>query len=165
MSFKNFFSSSEKCYLICFGQVLECACIPQKINYLFGQLCAFLQFLITSAKYSCVSDPEFGFILNNLRFENVGEGEVLNNRKISGTSADPETFAYDLKSAINAYEKRLTAVRVTMTYARSEKLIHITQNLEKCKRFLHFFTSFQNSEIWLVSGRLPNAPAALRSSM
>lgn len=86
---------------------------------------AFLQFLITSAKYSCVSDPEFGFILNNLRFENVGEGEVLNNRKISGTSADPETFAYDLKSAINAYEKRLTAVRVTMTYARPEKLIHI----------------------------------------
>lgn len=87
---------------------------------------AFLQFLITSAKYTCVSDPEFGFILNNLRFENIGDGEALYSRKISGTSANPETFAYELKTAINTYEKRLKAVKVTMTYARSEKLIHIT---------------------------------------
>lgn len=99
----------------------------------------FLLLLLNTARYSCVPDPDFGFVLNNLRFESVSENEGvvrsgrdtrqngdLYNKKISGTSSNRETFAYELKTAIETYEKRLSSVKVTMTYIRQEKIIHIS---------------------------------------
>ena len=101
---------------------------------------SFLELLISTAKYTCVPDPEFGFILNNLRFESIsetegivsrgpasrsGESDPIYDKKISGTSSNMETFAYELKLAIEHYEKRLSDVKVTMTYVRQNKMIHI----------------------------------------
>ena len=42
---------------------------------------AHIKLLLTTPLGSCVSDPNFGFILNNLRFEifNENEGVVLNS--------------------------------------------------------------------------------------
>lgn len=99
----------------------------------------FIRLLISTPKYNCTPDPQFGFELNNLRFEILSENEgvvykgdaadgVLNEiygKKISGSSSSPETFAYDLKEAIVQYEKRLYDVRVTMTYLREERSIYI----------------------------------------
>ena len=36
---------------------------------------AFLDLLLTTACRSCVSDPQFGFVFNNLRFEIFNENE------------------------------------------------------------------------------------------
>lgn len=128
---------------------MEGISIPLKINRkglvreknVRKSITSFLDFLIRTTKYTCVPDPEFGFILNNLRFEAVSEAEGvihrdLNDRlygddsvygkKISGTSSNRDTFAYELKSVIDIYEKRLSAVKVTMTYIRQSKAIHIS---------------------------------------
>lgn len=101
---------------------------------------SFLELLIRTAKYTYVPDPEFGFILNNLRFESIsetegivcrgpvrrpGEDDLIYDKKISGTSSNMETFAYELKNAIELYEKRISGVKVTMTYVRQNKMIHI----------------------------------------
>ncbi|MBP5398328.1 MAG: hypothetical protein J6Y32_06885 [Bacteroidales bacterium] len=99
----------------------------------------FIRLLISTPKYSCTPDPEFGFVLNNLRFEILSENEgvvykgdgadtvisEIYGKKISGSSSSPGTFAYDLKEAIDQYEKRLYDVRVTMTYLREERNIYI----------------------------------------
>jgi hypothetical protein len=84
-----------------------------------------------------VSDPEFGFIFNNLRFEifDENEGVVLNSdmerselyeKKISGSSRNVNTFAVELKRQIEKYEKRLSEVSVTMSYIREHRKIYIT---------------------------------------
>ena len=100
---------------------------------------SFIQLLISTPKYSCSPDPEFGFVLNNLRFEILSESEgvifkgdgpdaVLSEiygKKVSGTSSSESTFAYELKEAIVSYEKRLKDVKVTMTYLREERNIYI----------------------------------------
>lgn len=99
---------------------------------------AFLELLLTTACGSCVCDPQFGFIFNNLRFEifNEKEGVIYNSKatkdnlnlydkKVSGTSKSINTFAIELKKAIERYEKRIFNVAVTMAYVKSEKRIHI----------------------------------------
>ena len=100
---------------------------------------AFLTMLISTPKYSCSPDPEFGFVLNNLRFEILSESEgviykgegpdavltEIYGKMISGTSSSESTFAYELKEAITNYEKRLKDVKVTMTYLREERNIYI----------------------------------------
>ncbi len=99
----------------------------------------FIRLLISTPKYCCSPDPEFGFVLNNLRFEILSESEgvvykgdaaegvvsEIYGKKISGSSSSPGTFAYDLKESISQYEKRLEDVRVTMTYLREERSIYI----------------------------------------
>ncbi len=101
---------------------------------------AFLDLLLTTACRSCVSDPQFGFVFNNLRFEifNENEGVIYNSagnggadaelygKKVSGTSKSINTFATELKSAIEQYEKRLTGVAVTMAYLKNAKRVQIT---------------------------------------
>lgn len=105
---------------------------------------AFLSLLIATPKLSCVSNPDFGFIFNNLRFEilNENEGVVYNSsstdyelgseatdiydKKISGSSKSLNTFAAELKNTISRYETRLKDVSTTMTYVRDERLIYIT---------------------------------------
>lgn len=101
-----------------------------------------INLLLTTACYSCPVDPEFGFIFNNLKFElfNESEGVVYNSseseeifegksgmydKKISGSSKNLNTFASELKTTINNYEKRLKDVSVSMTYIREERIIYI----------------------------------------
>jgi len=101
-----------------------------------------LYLLLTSPRYNSVSDPQYGFIFNNMRFEifDEHEGVIYNsgdtiydrgvkglyNKKISGSSKNMNTFAAELKKVIKQYEKRLFDISVTMTYIREERVIYIT---------------------------------------
>lgn len=101
-----------------------------------------LNLLLTTRQYSTPSDPMFGFVFINLRFEifNESEGVVYNSgdnndaqseeglydKKVSGSSKNLNTFAAELKEVIVAYEKRLEDVSVTMTYISEKRLIYIT---------------------------------------
>ena len=101
-----------------------------------------LYMLLTTPRYNNVSDPEYGFVFNNMRFEifDEHEGVIYNsgdtiydrglkdiyNKKISGSSKNMNTFAAELKEVVKNYEKRLSDVAVTMTYIREERLIYVT---------------------------------------
>ncbi len=101
-----------------------------------------LYMLLTTPRYNNMSDPEYGFIFNNMRFEifDEHEGVIYNsgdtiydrgikdvyNKKISGSSKNMNTFASELKEVVKNYEKRLSDVAVTMTYIREERLIYVT---------------------------------------
>ena len=102
-----------------------------------------LALLMATPCYSCAADPQYGFVFNNLRFEifNENEGVVYNSsglqgffegreglydKKISGSSNNLNTFAAELKQTIEAYEKRLEKVSVSMTYIREERKIYVT---------------------------------------
>ena len=101
-----------------------------------------LYMLLTTPRYNNMSDPEYGFVFNNMRFEifDEHEGVIYNsgdtiydrgikdvyNKKISGSSKNMNTFAAELKEVVKNYEKRLSDVAVTMTYIREERLIYIT---------------------------------------
>lgn len=100
-----------------------------------------LSLLMTTHCGSCVADPEYGFIFNNLRFEifNEQEGVVYDSsgtggtslmngiyeKKVSGSSKNLNTFAAELKQSIQTYEKRLDDVSVSMTYLREERKIYV----------------------------------------
>ena len=101
-----------------------------------------LYMLLTTPRYNNMSDPEYGFVFNNMRFEifDEHEGVIYNsgdtiydrgikdvyNKKISGSSKNMNTFAAELKEVVKNYEKRLSDVAVTMTYIREERLIYVT---------------------------------------
>ncbi len=98
--------------------------------------------IITTERFSTPADPQFGFVFNNLRFEmfNENEGVVYDSgdtdsmsniqniydKKISGSSKSINTFAAELKAAIEKYETRLENIAVAMTYIREERQIYIT---------------------------------------
>lgn len=101
-----------------------------------------LELLLTTPLGSCTADPNFGFVFNNMAFENFNEndGTIFNtqpirdgfgehfglyNKKISGSSKNISTFAADLRDAILKYEHRLKNPTVTMTYMRLERSIHV----------------------------------------
>ncbi len=101
-----------------------------------------ISLLIQTSCYSWVADPQYGFVLKNLRFEifNENEGTVydsndkINTRrynrpiykmKVTGTSKNISTFAADLKKAIETYEHRLKNVTATLTYIREERRIYV----------------------------------------
>lgn len=102
-----------------------------------------LNILVNTPLYQTPSDPMYGFIFNNLKFEmfNENEGTVYNsdttedidyiaknlyNRKVSGSSKSTNTFAAELKTAVLEYEKRLEDVNTSMTYKRQERRIYLT---------------------------------------
>ena len=98
---------------------------------------AHMELLLTTPVGGCLSDQNFGFILNNLRFEifNENEGVVLNaeedhstlyDKKVSGSSRNVNTFAIELKQLIEHYEPRLEDVLVTMSYVREHRRIYVT---------------------------------------
>lgn len=101
-----------------------------------------LALLLATSCRSVVSDPDYGFVFNNMRFEifNESDGVVydsslglddyekrsgLYDKKISGTSNNMNTFSALLKKAIESYEKRLKRVSVGMSYVRQERKIYI----------------------------------------
>lgn len=101
-----------------------------------------LNMLLTTPRYNSISDPQYGFVFNNMRFEifDEHEGVIYNSgdtiyesgmqglytKKISGSSKNMNTFAAELKEAVRLYEKRIGDIAVTMTYIREERLIYIT---------------------------------------
>ena len=101
-----------------------------------------LYMLLTTPRYNNMSDPEYGFVFNNMRFEifDEHEGVIYNsgdtiydrgikdvyNKKISGSSKNMNTVAAELKEVVKNYEKRLSDVAVTMTYIREERMIYVT---------------------------------------
>ena len=101
-----------------------------------------LTLIISTPVYSTPADPKLGFIFSNLRFEQIDEkeGVVCNpandewssmisgvyEKKISGNSRNFDTFAAELKEAILHVEKRLSDVKVAMTYLTQERAIHVT---------------------------------------
>ena len=108
-----------------------------KDDHLKTSIDSYIELLLTTPEGGCLSDPEFGFIFNNLRFEifDENEGVVLNTdvdrsaiyeKKISGSSRNVNTFAVELKRQIEKYEQRLSEVIVTMSYIREHRKIYIT---------------------------------------
>lgn len=94
----------------------------------------FIELLLATPCQSCVADRQFGFVFNNLKFEifNENEGVIYNSaigdedpglydKKVSGSSKSVNTFAIELKKAIETYEKRLTNVSVMMSYIKNLK--------------------------------------------
>ena len=96
--------------------------------------------LSTTCGESCI-DPQFGFVFNNMRFEIFNEqqgvvynsapddntnDEILYTKKISGNSRNLNTFAAELKAAVERYEPRLEDVNATMAYVRNERRIYVT---------------------------------------
>ncbi|MFR9650576.1 MAG: hypothetical protein SNG35_00935 [Rikenellaceae bacterium] len=102
----------------------------------------FIELLIATPKGSCLCDPDFGYLFANLRFEIINEFEELVNigqstvdqfgemsiydKKISGESKSHNTFASELKSSIEMYEKRIQDVSVAMKYVRRRRCIDIS---------------------------------------
>ena len=95
--------------------------------------------LLQTPRWGCKSDPNYGFVLRNLQFEvfNENEGTVhspetetpdqnLYTKKVSGSSKNFNSFAAELKTAIEDYESRLYNVGATLTYVREEKTIYVT---------------------------------------
>ena len=103
----------------------------------------FLSLLISTPCGSMGADPDFGFVFNNLRFEIFDEREGvvydstsavhdrnnpddLYSKKVSGTSRNLNTFAQELKKAVDRYERRLSDVNVSMVYSRETRTIAVT---------------------------------------
>ena len=105
-----------------------------------GTINSYVSMLMRTTLHVTAIDPMFGFVFNNLRFENFNENEGvvygsdsggnsltggLYEKKISGSSKNLNTFAAELREAILQYEKRLTDISVSMTYVREERRIYM----------------------------------------
>ena len=110
---------------------------------------AFLRLLISSNKYDSIADEEFGFCLEDFRFEgfSVERAEFLQrksvvldksentelaeirsslySKRLIGSSKNADTFARELKKSIERYERRLRDVQVSMDFQKNGNLIHI----------------------------------------
>lgn len=107
-----------------------------------SSIASFLELLVSCPQGECESEPEFGFMLKNFRFENVNEERgVLYSAgandsddqtnyysyKIHGRSNNGQkTFALDLKKCIERYEPRLKQVKVNIEYQRIKKTVILT---------------------------------------
>jgi hypothetical protein len=113
----------------------------QQATSLKESIDSFLALLLSTTCGECCIDPHFGFVFNNVRFEifNEQQGVVYNSapdnntndeslytKKISGNSRNLNTFAAELKTAVERYEQRLEDVNATMSYVRSERRIYVT---------------------------------------
>jgi hypothetical protein len=98
----------------------------------------FLELMVASRFGSFKPDRNFGFIFKNFKFENFDERNgtvsysdresdknknIYYEKKIAGSSKNPNTFAYELKRNIEHYEKRLRNVEVKMRYEQKQKII------------------------------------------
>lgn len=107
---------------------------------------SFIDLLINSGKNSFKADDDFGFSLEDFRFEiyspesntfhHFGKkrkkdiiGSIedpLNGYKISGSSINTETFARHLQEVIIRYEQRLKNVGVTMEFLMRGTVLLVT---------------------------------------
>ncbi len=95
-----------------------------------------IEMLLNTPVGECPCDSEYGFTLQNMKFEMVNEiqgtiykgADATNqnyNKKISGTSTNMQTFAADLNAAIVKYERRLLSPTTTLTYVNKQRTIMI----------------------------------------
>lgn len=118
-------------------------------NNIKASIDAFLKFLISSNKYDSIADEDFGFCLEDFRYEGFSTDQGLflerkpNNadtnentllseirnplykKRLIGNSKRPDTFAAELKKCIESYEKRLKDVSVNMDFQKNGRIIHI----------------------------------------
>lgn len=118
-------------------------------NNIKASIDAFLKLLISSNKYDSIADEEFGFCLENFRYEGFSSEEArfldrnqvktdtsentmlsaikdpLYSKKLIGSSKNADTFARELKVCIERYEKRLKDVAVNMDFQKNARIIHI----------------------------------------
>lgn len=132
----------------------------------------FLKFLISSSKYDSIADEEFGFCLEDFRYEGFSsemgvflerkpvskdkmENTMLNDirdplygKKLIGSSKRPDTFARELKLCIERYEQRLKDVTVNMDFQKNGRLIHVivTGVIDNVSNTL-YYNEF-NIEVW-----------------
>ena len=110
---------------------------------------AFLRLLIASNKYDSIADQDFGFCLEDFRFESFSSerGEFLQrksvlrdksentelaeissplySKRLVGTSKNSDTFARELKKSIECYERRLREVQVNTDFQKNGRILHI----------------------------------------
>ena len=133
---------------------------------------AFLELLIYSGKDSFKADDDFGFSLEDFRFESFSVERAkffetvqnkqnpkentqlfdiknpLYDKKIIGDSRTSDTFATELKRTIERYEKRLKDVSVSMDFQSRGKIIHITVS-GKINDETHAFYYYEfNTVVW-----------------
>ncbi len=118
-------------------------------NNMKASIDVFLKLLISSNKYDSIADEEFGFCLEDFRYEGFSsedarfldrqpvqkdttENTMLNaiknplySKKLIGNSKNADTFARELKTCIERYEKRLKDVSVTMDFQKNARIIHV----------------------------------------
>jgi hypothetical protein len=85
----------------------------------------FVKLLLYSPNGAFKPDYDFGFSLNNFKFENVGNakgsGFTINNKKI-------KEYDNDLKQTIEKFETRLKDIRVTTELNSEKTKIEVTLN-------------------------------------
>ncbi len=137
-----------------------------------GSIDAFLKLLISSNKYDSIADDEFGFCLEDFRYEafssekarflatapamsdpteNVDLREIKNPlyaKRLIGNSKNVDTFARELKMSIERYEKRLKEVTVNMDFQKNARIIHIivTGRIDNAANTT-YYNEF-NVEVW-----------------
>lgn len=103
---------------------------------------SFMALLLSSKKHSCIADDDFGFIFENLRYENIDPNRGLfidneNNtilrssiydKKINGTGKNANSFAKEIKNSIEKYEKRLENVEISIDFQQKGKIVCIMVN-------------------------------------
>ena len=133
---------------------------------------AFLRLLIASNKYDSIADQDFGFCLEDFRFEAFSpeRGEFLQQRgvlrdksentelsgilsplyskRLIGTSKTADTFARELKKTIERYERRLRDVQVNSDFQKNGRILHIivTGKINDVANSL-YFNEF-NVDVW-----------------
>ena len=133
---------------------------------------AFLTVLISSNKFDCVADDEFGFCLEDFRYEAFSterakfletksipkdplENTLLREinsplyaKRLAGNSKNADTFARELKNSIERYEKRLKDVTVNMDFQMRGRIIHITVTGKINDPTNGFYYYEKNVEVW-----------------
>lgn len=137
-----------------------------------GSIDAFLKLLISSNKYDSIADEDFGFCLEDFRYEAFSSDQAkfleidvapndptentklyeikspLYTKRLIGNSKNADTFARELKKSIERYERRLKDVTVNMDFQKNARIIHIIitgiiNNVSNTQYYNEF-----NVEVW-----------------
>ena len=132
----------------------------------------FLKLLISSNKYDSIADEDFGFCLEDFRYEGFSSEQAkflerdaivrdksentnladikspLYAKRLVGNSKNADTFARELKLSIERYEKRLKEVVVNMDFQKNARIIHviITGTIDNASNS-QYYNEF-NVEVW-----------------
>lgn len=133
---------------------------------------AFLRLLIASNKYDSIADQDFGFCLEDFRFEgfSVEKAEFFQRRnvirdksentelleirsslyskRLAGSSKNADTFARELKNTIERYERRLRDVQVNSDFQKNGRILHfiVTGKIANAANTI-YYNEF-NVDVW-----------------
>jgi len=129
---------------------------------------AFLDLLLTSNKDSFRADDDFGFSLEDYRFEiynpdiglfhgkgNTGKKDLIDSIEdpmykysITGSSINTGNFANDLRETIVKYEQRLKNVEVNMGFLSNGSILLVSVNGIINDGYDTPYTFFRKIRIW-----------------